>query len=576
MSKHPIVPGTDLTTIRSLLLKHETRQARSLLATAIEHLKIPAEEADVFLRRLAVAGYLKWHSQYGGSLDWDLSEHGLRLVADDLGPRLSRQKAEVIIEEVINRARRINSDPDRIARVKELRLFGSVLELDREDFGDVDIEAEIEIRKVPKDEVARARAKIATKVPPSWRQHLIRRVFAEEGYDSRNVFGALKKGIRGLSLSQDATKSLGCEFRRIYSFDVQSGNELEPDRAIVPRTAPPPKTATEITPVPIPNHTVIRPNGLAGADEKIRTEKVRVSMEDLALTEAVVWLGEEGPNGSRVATDTRRNPPQRFAGAQFLFDDWRDPNLTGLELFQRSLDWASLYDLPISRIGRKFTLRTYQATRIANFHALIVKRVADRIEAPLAINKHEGHKAEWYQLGGSTFTTPRMIAAHHSIAAALARMLDETQLTGQVNFTAEFDLSGERRNFYPALPDLSDTSRRLRTSLSKVAFTEEVLEETRRRKHEYDSNLPLHREMRVAAFYHRQKTPEVVALAHASFIEEWKVDDDAESESPGEFLSGEESAWDTADIVKERLKGSVGELPGCLSLSISHRAPVRA
>jgi predicted nucleotidyltransferase len=251
MSKHPIVPGTDFTTIRSLFLKHENRQARSLLATAIEHLKIPAEEADAYLRRLAMAGYLEWHSKYGGSLDWDLSEYGLRLVADGFGPRISRQKAQAIIDEVINRARTINSDPDRIARVKELRLFGSALESDREDFGDVDIEAEIEIRKAPKDEVARAHAKIAAKVPPSWRQHLIRRIFAEEGYDSRNVFSALKKGIKGLSLSQDATKSLGCEFRRIYSFDVEAGNELEPDRATIPRTAPPPKTATEITPFPI-------------------------------------------------------------------------------------------------------------------------------------------------------------------------------------------------------------------------------------------------------------------------------------------------------------------------------------
>lgn len=574
MSKHPTVPGADLATVRSLFLKFERRNSRSLLATAIEHLKLPAQEADTFLRKLAMAGYLEWNSKYGQSLDWDLTEYGLRLVADGLGPRLSSEKVRAIIDEVVKRARAINNDPHRLARVRDLKLFGSALDLDREDYGDVDIEAEIEIRRLPKKEVAQAHAEIAAKIPLAWRDHLVLRHNAEENYDCRSVFGALKKGISGLSLSKDATKRLGCEFRRIYRFDVPSGCEGSPDEAITPRTTPAPKAANEIQPAVLPANTVIQPAGLAGVDEKIRSEKLRVSMQELAVTEARVWLGEKRADGSRTATNTRRNPPQRFVGAQFLFDEWRDPNLTGLELFQRSLDWASLYELPISKIGRKFTLRTYRNTRVANFNALVVQRVADRVDADLVLDKRKGMNGHSYDLGRSAFTTPKMIAAHHALAVALGRMIDETRLTGQSTFTAEFDLTTEKRNFYPPLPDLSSLFNRLKNSLSKVTFPEAMIEEARRRKESYETDLPLSREIEVVAAVVGKKRKELVGFACGKFGADWDLEMLAETEGPTEFFAGEDHVWELADTASDELKDRLVELPGCQRLSLRHKAPV--
>lgn len=576
MSKHPIIPGIDISTIRSLFLKHEKRGRRFLQATAIEDLKLPAQEADAVLRKVATAGYIEWSGGSGENADWDLTPHGLRLVADSLAARISRHRAQSVIDEVIRRARAINDDPDRLARVKELKLFGSALDADRDDYGDVDIEAEIEIRRFPEDEVARAHAKVAAQVPQSWRNHFIRRFKAEEGYDSRRVFAALKASIKDLSLSKDATKTLGCEFRCIYRFDIDTGTELAPDDRITPRTTAPPKTADEILLSSLPERSIIAPIGLIGPDEKVRSSTVRISMEDLAMTEAKVWLGEEKSDRSRVATDTRKSPDQRFAGVQFLFDDWRDPGLTGLELFQRTLDWATHYDLPISKIGRKFSLRTYQGTRVANFNALMVLRVADRIEAYLVLNKTSGARRAWYELGGSIFTTPRMIAAHHALAVALARMLDETGLNGQTTFTAEFDLTAERRNAYPAMPDLSRHSARLKRALSKVSFPPAMMAEAREHMESWDSNLPINRQVEVWAAQVGKESQEPVALASAMLGERWKEDGAENPEIPGQFYPGEEDLSDVADPVRNFLKESLKELPGCLRLSITHKLPVPA
>lgn len=48
MSKHPLVSGIDLKAVRDLFVRHQETHYRLLLATAIEHLRCPAEEADAF------------------------------------------------------------------------------------------------------------------------------------------------------------------------------------------------------------------------------------------------------------------------------------------------------------------------------------------------------------------------------------------------------------------------------------------------------------------------------------------------------------------------------------------------
>ncbi|MRH98237.1 hypothetical protein GH784_23530 [Agrobacterium sp. CNPSo 675] len=122
-----------------------------------------------------------------------------------------------------------------------------------------------------------------------------------------------------------------------------------------------------------------------------------------------------------------------------------------------------------------------------------------RIDAHLVLDKLQGARRSCYQLGGSAFTTPRVIAAHYGLAVALARMLDKTGLTGQTTFTAESDLTAQWRNAYSALPDLSRHSGRLKRALSKVSFPEAMMAEARDHMEKRESNLPLNREVEIMA-----------------------------------------------------------------------------
>ncbi|MBD9538958.1 hypothetical protein IB276_05820 [Ensifer sp. ENS04] len=576
MSKHPIVPGTDLKTIRDLLVRHEKARNRYLLATTLELLPRPPEEADALLRQIAGAGYIEWvGSPYK---DWELTPYGFRLAADDLGPRLSREAVDEIVATVVGRARAVNEDKGHIARITEIRLFGSALDSTREDYGDVDVDVRINTRKLPHKEVSEARAEIATRVPQSWRDSFFSNLNAEENYDRRNVTKDLARGIKGLSLSSDATDTLGCEYRCIYSFDIEAGEEVPCDPEIVPRTTPKLKSAVDISPTAIPPRTIIQPLGLVAADQSLPSSALSIRMEDLAFHEAAAWLGQSKPDGSYTPIDTKLKPHRRFAGARFLFDEWRDPRLSGLELFKRTLDWSAHYKLPISKASRAFTLRTYDKTRVANFHALMVQRVADRIEADLVLRPLDRSMSHRPRPGSSARTTPRMVAAHHSLAIALARMLDETRLTGQVDFRAEFDLTVQQKNYYPALPDLSDVSRVLRRSLPKVTFPDEVLAEARSRKQDYETYLPIKREFQIGALLD-ETAQEATAFASAKLGAEWwdqepiEIDDDG-YEVVG-FLPGEEQLVVACEPFLQSLKGTIAELPGCRLLSISHKAPIK-
>lgn len=260
MSKHPQVPGVDLRTIRDLFAKHEKAKNRYLLATTLEVLHRPPEEADALLRQLAGAGYIEWDGT--SSKDWDLTAYGLRLIADDLAPRLTRQAVDEVVATVLRRARAINRDERRIVRITEMRLFGSALDNAREGYGDVDLEVRINPRKHPEAEVARAHAQIAAKIPQSWRNSFFRNLNAEEDYDRRDVTKELARGIKGLSLSSRATESLGCEYRCIYRFDLDTSEELAPASEIVARTTPALKPADEILSEPLPARTIIEPLGL--------------------------------------------------------------------------------------------------------------------------------------------------------------------------------------------------------------------------------------------------------------------------------------------------------------------------
>jgi predicted nucleotidyltransferase len=60
--------------------------------------------------------------------------------------RIDRAKADALVAGLIERAKEINEDDRFVLRVTELRAFGSYIEPDKNDLGDVDIAFAVEVK----------------------------------------------------------------------------------------------------------------------------------------------------------------------------------------------------------------------------------------------------------------------------------------------------------------------------------------------------------------------------------------------------------------------------------------------
>ena len=245
-----------------------------------------------------------------------------------------------------------------------------------------------------------------------------------------------------------------------------------------------------------------------------------------------------------------------------------------MELFQRTLDWALAHKLPVGKLPRAFSLRTYRNTRVANYGGLVVTRVADRVDANLicALRARDGLKND-----RPKFITPREIAVHHSLAVAFGRMLDETRLTGQIDFRAEFDLTNIRRNFYPRLPDLSATSSKIRRLLPKVHYPDDVLRAAKVQADSDDGFLSLDREFGLtASFIGSKREPWCCCWIDTSdFSSTNSADSESDDEKTCDALHGEYELFDACESDRELLQTALADLPGCQSLNISYDAPVK-
>lgn len=132
---------------------------------------------------------------------------GRRLRATKFLPRINREKAEGIIQDLIARADAINTDDALIFRVGEIRGFGSYFE-DTDDIGDIDIIVQLEARH--QDHSARnlARAEASGRRFSGYSEML--------GFGEREVRGLLSKVSRYVSECMDDPRELKVEFHRIY------------------------------------------------------------------------------------------------------------------------------------------------------------------------------------------------------------------------------------------------------------------------------------------------------------------------------------------------------------------------
>ena len=110
---------------------------------------VSPEHADDMLARLADAGFLErsvrlWAGEC--HVEWSTTVRGGALANASFLRPMTRSKAKTLLDGVLQRARTYNADDTKPMWVQRIAVFGSYLDNDAADFGDLDLQVELENR----------------------------------------------------------------------------------------------------------------------------------------------------------------------------------------------------------------------------------------------------------------------------------------------------------------------------------------------------------------------------------------------------------------------------------------------
>lgn len=100
------------------------------------------EDPQQVVTRFVKDGYLQLATGLPADYDlaWELTMKGNALAMARFGHPLKRAKADLLLQGLVARASVLNADPDGLFFVDRLRVFGSYLDTDRQELGDLDVE----------------------------------------------------------------------------------------------------------------------------------------------------------------------------------------------------------------------------------------------------------------------------------------------------------------------------------------------------------------------------------------------------------------------------------------------------
>jgi predicted nucleotidyltransferase len=158
-----------------------------------------------------------------GRIVYRVTDEGHATGMKSLIPRMSRAAAEALLEEVLVRVARINSDGEFLHYVTEARVFGSYL-TESEDLGDLDLAIKLERRQVEGEWVTAARA-LADKSGRSLN------FFQRLTFPETEVRRRIKSGLPRISLHEtselDENPQMVC--KTVYAFTPPADREQAPE-----------------------------------------------------------------------------------------------------------------------------------------------------------------------------------------------------------------------------------------------------------------------------------------------------------------------------------------------------------
>jgi len=194
LQRNQVIAGRPDTDIRKLLRK--LRRLEFTRGFVAEILGCSLEEANQVVRALEKDGYLSRIGRNEGHEFFQTTLNGNQLAGANLRP-ITRVTAERILDGFMQRVEAVNSNPDYLARVTGVIVFGSFLS-QNEELGDVDVGIQLEW-KPSDDDTFRERAEARRKLAQAQGRQF-RNVSDWATWPDTEVRLVLKSGARQLSI----------------------------------------------------------------------------------------------------------------------------------------------------------------------------------------------------------------------------------------------------------------------------------------------------------------------------------------------------------------------------------------
>lgn len=209
IDKKTLICGMPIIRIRDFMRRYRTPGSFSL-QTIMEYFRLTKPSGTCLLNELLNSGY----AEQIKTNEYKVSVKGNALAQVKFVSRMNKAKADNVFNEFMKRVEEINGDENYIYRVSKLYLFGSYLNPEADDYGDIDIAYELE-RKINDERFSEASQRIIANAIAAGK--VFSSVLEEVCYPSDLVLSHLKNRSPYISLHpMDDIEILSAPHKQIY------------------------------------------------------------------------------------------------------------------------------------------------------------------------------------------------------------------------------------------------------------------------------------------------------------------------------------------------------------------------
>jgi len=148
LNSNDLICGIKAKLIRDFFIKHEQIQdPKGPYTTDFTTLGLSTQKDIIlFIEKLEKEGYYAKKTTYNKDFYWERENKALGITNVKFIKRISRAKADKILNDLIKRIKELKEDSYYISYVTEARIFGSYLDDKAEDLGDIDIQIDLGLK----------------------------------------------------------------------------------------------------------------------------------------------------------------------------------------------------------------------------------------------------------------------------------------------------------------------------------------------------------------------------------------------------------------------------------------------